>query len=522
MIRGIHRVASVLAVALVAALMPIGSAAGAVSIAVAPPQATLRSVSMIDASTAVAVATNGTIWRTTSSGSDWSLKRVADAYDFRAVDFWNATKGVAVDLQGKVAQTANGGSTWADVDFTPNADMDGITAPKNHNGLACIPGTTEAAISVGGDPDIFDDSNIGPVAMRTWGNLKWWQTSFFQAQPYLQDDGNGNFEPVGEGEFLDVSFASGTHGWAVGRDTYEPGDHKPALYGTTNTGGSWTKLTLGYPSTLNAVAFASTTAGVVAGQLAADGAPRAYYTTNGGSTWSEGTLPSGIGIPRALHMTSATAGWLAGDGGTLLRTTDGGETWTACVKPDGFTANLYDVELVGTTGIAVGTSAVLLTTDGITWTGASAPATPADVVRIEGADRIATAIAAAKVAFPSGAGTVVIATARNWPDALGGAALAGAVDGPILLTEPTALPSTVAQAISDLGASKAIILGGTAAVSPAVASALATKLGGAGNVTRIDGADRYETARKVAAETVKRLGTFSGTAFIATGANFPD
>ncbi len=522
MIRGIHRIASVLAVALVAALVPIGSAAGAVSIAVAPPPATLRSVSMIDASTAVAVAANGTIWRTTSSGSDWTQVRVADAYDFRAVDFWNTTKGVAVDLQGKVAKTENGGVTWTNVDFTPYADMDGLTAAKNHNGLACIPGTTDAAISVGGDPDIFDDTNIGAVAMRTWGQIAFWQNAFFQAQPYKYDLGDGTLVDIGEGEFLDVSFVNGTHGWAVGRDTYEPGDHKPALYRTTNTGGSWTTSPLGHPATLNAVAFGSTTAGVVAGQLVADGTPRAYYTTNGGTGWSQGDLPPGIGIPRALHMTSATNGWLAGDGGTLLRTTNGGQTWTACVTPDGFTANLYDVELVGTTGIAVGTNAVLLTTDGITWTGASAPATPADVDRIEGADRIATAIAAAKVAFPSGAGTVVIATARNWPDALGGAALAGAVDGPILLTEPTALPSTVAQAISELGASKAIILGGTAAVSSGVQTALGTALGGAGNVTRIDGADRYETARKVAAETVKRLGSFSGTAFIATGANFPD
>ncbi|MDP2299501.1 MAG: YCF48-related protein, partial [Actinomycetota bacterium] len=406
MTRGIHRVASVLAVALVAVLVPIGAAAGAVSIAVAPPPATLRSVSMIDASTAVAVATDGTIWRSTNAGNSWESVRVADAYDFRAVDFWNASRGVAVDLQGKVAWTENGGGTWTNVDFGTSGDMDGITAPKNHHGLACIPGTTDAAISVGGDPDIFDDTWVGAVAMRTWGDLKWWQNSFFQSETVWYDTtGQGDYDWVGEGEFLDVDFVNGTHGWAVGRQTFET-PHTAALYRTTNTGGNpWTALTLGYPATLGAVAFGSTTAGVVAGQLVADGAPCAYYTTNGGTSWSQGTLPAGTGIPRALEMTDASNGWLAGDGGTLLRTTDGGQTWTACVTPDGFTANLYDVELVGTTGIAVGTNAVLLTTDGITWTGASAPATPADVVRIDGADRIATAIAAAEVAFPSGAGT---------------------------------------------------------------------------------------------------------------------
>jgi len=148
---------------------------------------------------------------------------------------------------------------------------------------------------------------------------------------------------------------------------------------------------------------------------------------------------------------------------------------------------------------------------------------PVAAVAVAGVDRIATAIEAAKIAFPEGAFTVVIATARNWPDALGGAALAGAVGGPILLTEPGALPTAVATAISALGADKAIILGGTAAVSSAVESSLVALLGAA-DVDRIEGADRYGTAREVAGETVRRLwpGGYDGTAFVATGANFPD
>jgi putative cell wall-binding protein/photosystem II stability/assembly factor-like uncharacterized protein len=367
-IRGKHRIATALVVALVAGLVPFAAPARAEAVTVATPSATMRSVSMIDASTAVAVATNGTIWRSTNAGNSWESVRVADAYDFRAVDFWNTTKGVAVDLQGKVAQTADGGVTWTDVDFSPYADMDHITAPKNHHGLACIPGTTDAAISVGGDPDTSDDSWVGGVAMRTWGQISYWRQAEFQAAPHWFDvTGLGDYQWVGEGEFFDVDFVNGTLGWAVGKDVFYPTAPIPLVYRTTNTGGAWTALTLGYPATLNAVAFGSTTAGVVAGQLAADGTPRAYYTTNGGTSWSQGTLPAGTGIPRALHMTSATNGWLSGDGGTLLRTTDGGQTWTACTKPAGFSSALYDIELVGTVGIAVGASAVLTTTDGITW-----------------------------------------------------------------------------------------------------------------------------------------------------------
>jgi putative cell wall-binding protein len=144
------------------------------------------------------------------------------------------------------------------------------------------------------------------------------------------------------------------------------------------------------------------------------------------------------------------------------------------------------------------------------------------VVRIAGPNRYATSVAASKRGFPDGAATVVIATGENWPDALGGSALAGAVGGPLLLTRTTSLPAEVANEIKRLGATKAYILGSTASVSAGVASAidalpLITK------VTRLGGANRYETARKVADETIRLLGSdFGKQAFVATGSNYPD
>ena len=156
---------------------------------------------------------------------------------------------------------------------------------------------------------------------------------------------------------------------------------------------------------------------------------------------------------------------------------------------------------------------------------------PLTVTRVEGADRYATAIAASAEGFPSGITTsvdgyrnVVIATGRNWPDALGGAALAGALECPILLTEPSALSPAVADEIERLGATRVVILGGEAAVSTTVAAAIDAIPGV--SVKRVAGADRYVTATEVARETVRILEAspagYDGTAFVATGANFPD
>jgi putative cell wall-binding protein/uncharacterized protein YkwD len=142
--------------------------------------------------------------------------------------------------------------------------------------------------------------------------------------------------------------------------------------------------------------------------------------------------------------------------------------------------------------------------------------------QVMGATRYETAVEASKLAFPKGASTVVIATGRSWPDALGGTALAGVLNGPILLTDTNALPASVTQELTRLGASRAIIVGGTGAVGTAVESELVKRFG-TGKVERIAGSDRYQTADKVAARVIAERGSaYDGMAFVATGLNFPD
>jgi len=144
------------------------------------------------------------------------------------------------------------------------------------------------------------------------------------------------------------------------------------------------------------------------------------------------------------------------------------------------------------------------------------------VTEVQGADRIETAIAAAALAFPGGADTVIIATASKWPDALGGSALAGALDAPILLTQSTGLSSALAAEIVRMGASRVIVLGGESAVGGAVLTALEA-LPGVTDIERIAGSTRYATAEKIAERTISEVGpTWDGMAFVATGRTFPD
>lgn len=142
--------------------------------------------------------------------------------------------------------------------------------------------------------------------------------------------------------------------------------------------------------------------------------------------------------------------------------------------------------------------------------------------RLAGADRIATAVAISRERFasqPPRSGAVVIANAYGFADALAGSTLAGVLGAPVLLTSANALPASVSAEITRLGADTVYVLGGTAAVQPAVLTAL-DNLPGVTPV-RVSGADRIATAVAVAGKAAE-LSQTSQVAFVVNSRNFPD
>ena len=157
--------------------------------------------------------------------------------------------------------------------------------------------------------------------------------------------------------------------------------------------------------------------------------------------------------------------------------------------------------------------------------GASPPATrdvtaPTAPQQLAGPNRVSTSVAVSRAHWPS-ASDVLIATGDNYPDALAAGPLAGSRSAPLLLTQPDNLSPEVADELERLFKSiatpRVTIVGGTAAVSARVEQQLAELATGPA-VERVAGANRYETAAKVAA----LAGTPGGHVTVATGRNFPD
>lgn len=151
---------------------------------------------------------------------------------------------------------------------------------------------------------------------------------------------------------------------------------------------------------------------------------------------------------------------------------------------------------------------------------------------LAGADRFGTAEAIAEASFPNGSPNAIIATGVNFPDALAASYLAGVVSEPILLVNPTdPVPSSTLDALSTLKVKNVTIVGGTSAVGSDVENTLAStsstsSSGGTLNVTRIAGANRYDTMQQIdtghTVGTASINGTSAPTGILVTGNNFPD
>jgi peptidoglycan-N-acetylglucosamine deacetylase len=139
------------------------------------------------------------------------------------------------------------------------------------------------------------------------------------------------------------------------------------------------------------------------------------------------------------------------------------------------------------------------------------------VTRAGGPDRYATAAALAASTTASDAETVYVASGTGFPDALSGGGAAAASGAPLLLVGPMEVPGSTAAELRRLRPRRIVVVGGTRAVSTAVADELQAYA--SRPIERLSGPDRFATSAAVA------RATWPGGApmvLVTTGEDFPD
>ena len=141
------------------------------------------------------------------------------------------------------------------------------------------------------------------------------------------------------------------------------------------------------------------------------------------------------------------------------------------------------------------------------------------IQRISGQDRFDVAVAISQRAYPGTSTAVFIANGLNYPDALSAGPVAAGMHGPLLLTAPTSIPTSVLDEVQRLQPQAIYIVGGPGSVSDAVMNQLdALPIPGNPPVTRAGGIDRYEASRNIN----DLFFSSAPTVYITTGRNFPD
>ncbi|WP_304206724.1 cell wall-binding repeat-containing protein [Peptostreptococcus russellii] len=139
--------------------------------------------------------------------------------------------------------------------------------------------------------------------------------------------------------------------------------------------------------------------------------------------------------------------------------------------------------------------------------------------RIAGKDRVETSLKVAESVYPKGTKTVILANKDKFTDVLVATPYSKTIKAPILYTDFNSVPGEVSTVLKKLGVENIILIGGENTISKLQQRALE----GMGYKTdRVDGVDRYDTA-KLISEKMKKAGAKGvDNVIIASGEVFPD
>lgn len=232
-----------------------------------------------------------------------------------------------------------------------------------------------------------------------------------------------------------------------------------------------------------------------------------YSSSSGGRTQNNEDVWTGAPLP---YLRSVDDPW-------SLRPSNTRRAWTAEVNAD-TVARAFELPDVARLDLAARTEAgAVARATATSSSGATRTITGSEVrsrfgvnsafiartgVRYGGADRYATAAAVAQEVPESAA--VLIASGKALVDATVGGPLAGAVQGPILLSSGATLPKATTDELNRRGTSvrTAYVLGGTSVVPASVERILRER---GLDVVRLGGVDRFATARIVANEVARHV-----------------
>lgn len=285
----------------------------------------LNAVYFIDASQGWIVGSNGTILHTRNGGATWTAQLSGTAQDLSDVRFSDPNTGWAVGKNGTILSTITGGLGWVKQNSGTQDHLNSIFFRSGDTNIGWVVG------------------NSGTILNTPNGGLSWiGQTA------------------GGRGDLNDVFFSDSVNGWTVG-------DGGLILRTQAGSGGSlWEMQISGTGRNLLSIqqvgseVWAAGEGGVILTASA--------KSLGGTLIWTPRPNPGGLGVLTDLFFYDPSVGWISGDSGQILQTTDGGKLWIPrFTRTDATLRALFFIN--DRTGWAVGDNGTILYTvdGGIFW-----------------------------------------------------------------------------------------------------------------------------------------------------------
>ncbi|MGD1043769.1 MAG: YCF48-related protein [Bacteroidota bacterium] len=297
--------------------------------------ASLSDVVMLDTVTAIAVGRNGSILRTTNSGTTWIdvTAPLSFIQPWSGVSFFDTSNGIVVGDRGVVLTTSNGGKGWiwhqipgrqkclSALQVGPNSVYVGADSGWVYN--TSDTGRTWIAEKISTWPIRSLFAYRGPTIV---GVSKYALTPYSLCTQYVIPPPSWNekilpnFQGLGSAAF-DAEFCNGGGaGFIVGVE----GDLRsaPAILRKSMSDTAWREVSTGIlrDGTLFSVSAPSANVIYVCGSNG-----MIYKSSNGGDTWLDQTVQTVQNV-NAIFFYNEKYGFAVGDSGLILYTSNGGLT----------------------------------------------------------------------------------------------------------------------------------------------------------------------------------------------------
>lgn len=335
--------------------------AGATWVSIADLPNFIYDMNFIDDNTGFICTNAGSVLKTTNGGINWITYATGNSNTLHSVEFLNANTGFTAGVDGIIYRSTNAGVNWSSIQTFEQNLMDISVFGSNQLFICGQSGQTAYSTSGAGSWIITSQGQRAMIYDINFINpLTGWIAND-QSSLLATTNGGSNWNTVavsGMVNITNVYFLNNSTGFITG---LSGGDGSSILtIGKTTNGGSTFQNTIFNEGTALSFQFVNTNDGFVLSYEQPN--YRIYKTSNTGINWS--LVYSTTGVMNDVYFTTQLNGWMCGNNGVVMKTTNGGANWTS--QSTGVTDSLLSIFFQnGNLGWACGTNGrIIATTNG--------------------------------------------------------------------------------------------------------------------------------------------------------------